>query len=426
MGYNWKIIRKKIYGILMAPGRGMQTLAMYDEKGNESYDPIDSNRFFVTFKSSDPALDSYTILVAVRDNGQSSSIDIKTPLIANDQDFDMVLNLVNYMKHAVGRREGISINWHDFDKAIDPREEAVNNIKESKDIGRFSGTLKSSYQRIGDARIIIRHTEPVSEEKRGSRTRRIRAIFIENKAGERFAYPYAHLAGARAFARHVSNGGTNGDNVAVKLYSLSEDYTSLRRASQLLRRLPESASHGVQVREAMQEINKTLKTLHGPKGYHAMITELMAESVLGDDTAITEMHSMLSNTCGCDASSRDHADLGVAARYITGMPRLTQPMVFSWHTRPDIAAVDHVDPRERMYQQIMALAKACSNQAASKQLGRVAAGVSLGMAPNDRDIELVKQALASGMAYVPEERPLLEESQLMNFFGEFDPERIFR
>jgi len=425
MGYNWKIIRKKIYGILMAPGRGMQTMAMYDENGNESYDPSDSNRFFVTFKSSDPELESYTILVAVRDRGQSSSIDVKTPLISNDADFDTVLNLVNYMKHAVGRREGISINWHDFDKAIDPKEEAVNNISESKDIGKFSGTVKSSYQRVGDARLIIRHTEPVSEDKRGSRTRHIRAIFIENKAGERFAYPFLHLAGARAFARHVSNGGKNGDNIAARLYSLSEDYASLRRATKLLKKHEELMENCHQIREAMHGINRKLKSLHGPKGYRQSSQDLLSENIMEDASMVTEMHMSLASKCGCDPSSQEHADLGVAAKYITGMPRMTDPMVFAWHFRPDMTAVDHDDPKERMYQQIMSLARACANRVTAQKLGNIASGLAAGTAPSHRDVDLIKQALASGLSYIPQEKPILEESELMDFLQEFDPDSIF-
>ena len=48
---------------------------------------------------------------------------------------------------------------------------------------------------------------PVNEEQRGARSRNISSIFVENAEGERFKYPYKHLNGARAMARHVSHGG---------------------------------------------------------------------------------------------------------------------------------------------------------------------------------------------------------------------------
>ena len=76
----------------------------------------------------------------------------------------------------------------------------------------------------------MRHSKPVDEAVRGSRSSHIKALFIENGAGERFQYPHIHLAGARAMARHVSMGGTPYDNqLVVMLQELSEDYKKLQK-----------------------------------------------------------------------------------------------------------------------------------------------------------------------------------------------------
>ena len=69
------------------------------------------------------------------------------------------------------------------------------------------GTTKSSYEELDKTKLIIRHKKEINAEQSGARTRHISSLFIENEAGERFKYPYAHLAGARAMARHVANGG---------------------------------------------------------------------------------------------------------------------------------------------------------------------------------------------------------------------------
>jgi hypothetical protein len=74
------------------------------------------------------------------------------------------------------------------------------------------GTHKTSYQRIGNARLAIKHTQPINVESIGGRSQKIGAIYIESPEGERFKYPYRHLAGARAMARHVSEGGNAYDD----------------------------------------------------------------------------------------------------------------------------------------------------------------------------------------------------------------------
>ncbi len=427
MAFNWKVIRSKLYGILEAPERGVTKVKMYDERGNRTIDPLEANRFFATYKSHDPNLESLTLLVATRDRGQTSHIDIKTPEITDDRDFDTILGLVNHIKKSVGQKEGITVNWQDFDKAIDPREEAVNNIKESKDVSKIFGTTKSSFQRIGEAKLIIRHTDTVNEEKHGARTRHIRAIFVENKIGERFAYPHLHMAGARAFARHISNGGTNHDGVASKIFSLSEDYISLRRSGAELRLHEGSVEWVGSIRECMNSINKRLKSMHGPKGYGIASQELLgeSESVVIDEKAVSELHAKLAECCGCDDQNPRYADFGRAARYITGMPRMTKPMVFTWSRRPDMAMNMTADPAQRMYNQIMELADACSNEDVKAKLEGIAEMISCGTDPSDQDFGFVKEAFASGIQHEPTETPVQEEAELDEFFAGFTPESIF-
>lgn len=427
MGHNWKIIRKKLYGTLGSPGRGVENIAMYNEGGNRTIEPLDATRFFVTFKSNDPKIENFTILAAIRDEGQLSHIDLKTPDLLNDLDFNMILELLRVIRKTVGDREGIKINWQDFDGAIDPREEAVNNIKESKDIGKISGTAKSSFQRVGTARLIIRHTDTVNEDKHGARTRHIRAIFVENKAGERFAYPHLHLTGARAFARHISQGGANHDEVSRKIFALSEDYMSLRRASALIRTGQNSNPAWVEsIRESMQMINRSLKGMQGPRKYETVSQELIKESSgVIDENAITALHSKLAESCCMQPEDPGHADLGVAARYITGMPRMTQPMVFSWIRRPDLTMHVQQDARERLKHQVMELAMSCGNQQAREELARIAEMIGGGEMPSEFEMELVKEAMSDGMSYTPTVQPLEEEVELDEFLSQYDPHQIF-
>jgi hypothetical protein len=426
MAFNWKLIRKKLYGIIKAPGRGLVKLPMYDEQGRETLEPTKANRFLPTFESKSADLETFTVLVAIRDEGQSSHVDIKTPEIKDDRDFEMVKKLIGHIRLAVGQREGIKVNWQDFDKAIDPREEAVNNIKESKDVSKVFGTTKSSFQRIGDAKLIIRHTETVNEEKHGARTRHIRALFVENRLGERFAYPHLHMAGARAFARHISNGGTNHDAVAQKIFSLSEDYSSLRRSKNELRLFEGASTWVLSIRESMDAINRRLKSMHGPKGYATATQELLDESAVVDLAAIERLHETLAKTCGCDQEDPRYGDFGKAASYIvkTPQPELT-PMTFSWNRQPDLSTAVQPSAAERMYHQIMELADACSDARVSARLSEIAEMISNGDEPCESDLAMVKEAFASGMSFIPRESSMPEEVELEEFLSSYSLESIF-
>lgn len=441
MSYNWNIITKKIYGILGSHGRNLENLNMYDEKGNEVWNPDDANRFFATFGSHDPDLENFTILAALREEGQTSHCDIKTPTLENDEDFDMVLGLIRSLKAGVGDREGLKIVWQDFDGVIDPREEAVNNIKESKDVSKVFGTTRSSFQKIGDAKMIIRHTDTVNEEKHGARTRHIKAIFIENKMGERFSFPHPHLTGARAFARHISNGGTNHDGVAMKIFEMSQDYMSLKRSANRLRLCESSSSFLGAIRESMAGINKRLKRLHGPKGYTTSTQELLGETMSHDDVKVSEIHKSMAEMCSCQEDDPAYQDLGRTARYISPMnltPAVDAPqsdaggqlddmpvMTFSWSRKPDMVMARQDSPAEtNMISQIMELVDACTNEVACNRMRRIAEMVSLGESPSQSDIDLIKEAYASGLLH-EETGSVPEEQELEEFLSTYDPQVIF-
>ena len=90
------------------------------------------------------------------------------------------------------------------------------------------GTTKTSYQKLNDTKLIIKHKKQVDENIPGSRARNISALFVENQDGERFKYPFIHLAGARAMQRHVANGGVPYDEIGQHIISMSEQIAQLK------------------------------------------------------------------------------------------------------------------------------------------------------------------------------------------------------
>jgi len=105
------------------------------------------------------------------------------------------------------------------------QENGDTKMSESK----LWGTSKTSFQDMGEAKIIVKHSQPVNYNIPAGRTMHIDSIYIENAAGERFRYPHRHLNGARAMATHVANGGTVYDAIGTHISGLSEELSKLRQ-----------------------------------------------------------------------------------------------------------------------------------------------------------------------------------------------------
>jgi hypothetical protein len=91
------------------------------------------------------------------------------------------------------------------------------------------GSKTVSYQKLMDTRLIIKHSQAVMDDAApGARSRNISGLFVENQDGERFKYPFIHLAGARAMQRHVANGGVPYDDIGKSIVNMSEEIAQLK------------------------------------------------------------------------------------------------------------------------------------------------------------------------------------------------------
>lgn len=134
---------------------------------------------------------------------------------------------------------------------------------------RMYGSAKTSFQKIGNAKLSIKHTGAIQEGS--SRTQKIGAIYIENTDGERFKYPFKHLSGARALAVHVSEGGHPYDDFGKYITGLSEELSNLRKFKQYMARssvMAESLSeHMDTVNERVALVKKEIQNLQKPSYY---------------------------------------------------------------------------------------------------------------------------------------------------------------
>ena len=156
-----------------------------------------------------------------------------------------------------------------------------NTMAESK----LYGTSRISYQDIGSARLVIKHTESVNQEQTTGRTRNVGTIYIESSEGERFIYPYRHLNGARAMARHVAEGGNAYDDFGKHIVSLSEEQAKLSKFKRYMGRSAVMAESLAEYNDAVNDriitVKKTLQNLQ-KKDYYAEKFESFAPAVMED------------------------------------------------------------------------------------------------------------------------------------------------
>ena len=140
-----------------------------------------------------------------------------------------------------------------------------NTMSESK----MYGTHKTSFQKFGSAKLSIKHNGTIDEGE--SRNKKIGSIFIENSDGEKFKYPFKHLSGARAMAKHIGEGGHPFDDFGKHISGLSEELSKLRKFNQYMNRssvMAETLSEYTgTVKERMVAIKKEINNLQKSSYY---------------------------------------------------------------------------------------------------------------------------------------------------------------
>jgi len=183
--------------------------------------------------------------------------------IANPHRFKF--DLVNFTKDKMQLRDMIQLSKDS--KLVD-----TSDVGKAVNESQLYGTSRSSYQQLENVRIIVRHSKPVQEEQVGSRSRNIQKIFIETGSGERYLLPEGTTVnGARAYARHVKNGGTILDEFGQHIGKIIKEMSDLRIFVRNMRgKTFEDAETSAMVEAAIDHygaLHRDLFTMRGQKGY---------------------------------------------------------------------------------------------------------------------------------------------------------------
>jgi len=290
MGISIETVATEVRKVIKGSG---YRLEMFTEDGDQTLDDRTARRFF---------LKPSNIMVTIDEDDKT--LKLHKP---DTVELDQIEGLHGTLKNLASKYR-LNFDYKSFGHALKPKDYVHQAIKALNDeeldmkpmaegMSPMSGSTKSSYQLVDDkVKLIARHSKPVDEAVRGSRSRNIKALFIENGAGERFQYPHIHLAGARAMARHVSMGGTPYDTVGTHIAKLSEDYKKLQRFVRYAKSnhvvTEENASIVDAVRERYDGIKRDLSRLTSVKGYAQQVEAIQEEVFEASEDKIAELRDM--------------------------------------------------------------------------------------------------------------------------------------
>ena len=191
-------------------------------------------------------------------------------------------NLINFKIVNLGKN---ALTKRDYEFQAKRKEDIpMEPVMESK----MYGTARISYQDLGEARLVIKHTQPVNLNVAAGRTMHIDSIYVENAQGERFRYPYKHINGARALAEHLKHGGNPYDAIGQHITSLSEELAQLRKFKGYVNRndtLSEAMSDiNNRVSERIEAVKKEVHGLQRTSYYEAFAESFEA----GEEQEIPE------------------------------------------------------------------------------------------------------------------------------------------
>jgi hypothetical protein len=194
--------------------------------------------------------------------------------------------LINFDVQNIGKD---NLDKRDYEFQSKPKEQPMEPMMESK----LYGTTRMSYQDLGEAKLIVKHSQMINPDLPAGRTMHIESIYVENADGERFKYPFKHLNGARALAEHLKHGGNPYDPIGQHISSLSEELAQLRKFKGYVSRnanLSEAMGDiTAKVMERIEAVKKEVAGLQRPayytqfaESFEAREDQMIPEEIMSD------------------------------------------------------------------------------------------------------------------------------------------------
>ena len=195
----------EIYNIV-----GSEPIILYDNEGNVTYEPEMARSFF---------LSKDKIMIQLTEDPLVLAVSLSDEVNAGEFE-----NTYGERLRKIAINHTAKYSLRTYGKKLTPKDFAENRPV----LENLYGSTKSSYQKIGGAKVIVRHSTSVNEEKRGARTRNIKQVFVETHDGERFKIPHQNLHAARAVAYHLNHGGIFQDQVSHRMMEMTDQMEQIK------------------------------------------------------------------------------------------------------------------------------------------------------------------------------------------------------
>jgi hypothetical protein len=269
------VVAKEVFQILRSFN---YTIRPYDENGNDVAEPSEARRLMCFPKN---------LMVSLVDDDDNSRITLnigKSVHISDVMGLDQKLRTIATKYNMIFRAQqyGKNITPKEFAALASIQEDYMMQVCEG-----MYGTSRSSYLRLENARMIVRHKDRIDDSKIGARGRCVESVFVENRIGERSRMPTNNLMAGRAMTQHVNQGGGFADPVGQQIGGMAMQYSNLGIGAGAA--MSEAAGA---IREAcrgkMKKLRKTFECLARPNSYAKEAAEIMAQANVLTETEVPE------------------------------------------------------------------------------------------------------------------------------------------
>ena len=276
---------------------------------------------FFEFQFTEGANDYGSVVVSILDEG-ALKVYFKSDIVEDadgegktkwydflkDLRFFSSQNMLNYEAKNITKSR---LDKGDFDFLVGQNKSKDAMAMESK----LYGSRQKSYQDLNGAKLIVQHTKTVDEEKMGSRSRNISAIYIENSLGERLRFENNYLPGARAMARHVSNGGYQNDEYGEHISEIMAEMSELKTFVRGVKRDDYVTEDSQEIIDLATDryygLKSTLESISKQKGYVDYFESYEPHEIEVEDDDINDLRTKLTREVFDD---RLEGSLGAVSR----------------------------------------------------------------------------------------------------------------
>lgn len=295
---------------------------LFNDEHNQVFEPTEARRFFAKPEN---------LLISIVDDGEDSAVRL---YLSKSTDIESVLGLVTAVRSMATKYKMI-FHVRKYDRVLNPKDFATQaSVSESKRTTSMNivegmyGTSRSSYLKLENARMIVRHSARINENVLGARGRNIETIHIENNVGERVLFPTTQLAPARAMTYHVDNGGSWADPVGEQISRMASDFANLGACSRHVGFYGQELAESAQairdtVREEAREMRRVFEGMCRKTKYVEMCETLqeMAAQPLNESSHYAEKVVELASLLNTEAISLSESVLETVARTLEAADR---------------------------------------------------------------------------------------------------------